>query len=817
MFAFATMVGDGNVNSISSFCLSNFLSLKTIESGDSLKTFFGYVCANESVRAVVPDRCGPTVKIICRNRAIAVLYHSDMSSPGRQRSNIGFVVSSILDVVFLCQEETQSLISGAVEGGAKVLFLRRPDALYEDDAVLLSITDAEGEDSFAVRTNELFSIPEVLEGCTWISTFNRFSVSLGSDLQKRGSGLHPVCFGFGTQSEIPERFPSGLINFSSELRSVSRDAIERAGLLIDFEGMAAKVGLANFRNSQFHFFGSGSDPRLLLERFLGDRSELSQGFFINESNQKIDVSNLQALLRLGMRQLPLEDFWNYVLAYQIEEGGQTPIHLHGATDAKGDVRYPPIEKWCEVVSILNDPEFSLPRASVNDWRNTDGQKVFQVLDFRDSSPGELGGTSNDFQPEVGSGADAALGRSRHDLSSRHLPHPLYVVPGSPNLKTGLFKSMEATIPELRRHLRVEVTSADELLQIMRSEVSADGGVVLLNGYAAVLSLGKDGLIRLRRLVREGRMGVIFYPHETEWVLSEIERRDKELLDLATDVVRRGFVAAVSPLQARDLARWGLIANSVWGEAIAEIKHPETATWTSDGPSLNSGLVVEESSNLAVFNVGTIQRRKGVDEFSKLSQLAREKNRNWKFTWVGNRHSGDQSRLDPFVNHYQYVDPLSMGKLIESQDVLVSSSLDDPMPLCVGEALISGKHAVVGPRNGWADFASEIPNLHRVADLEPETLLKVLDQIETKIQSLEDEQQTINWVRANCSPSFMSERVISAIFSVSLGMSQAQVAFLSSAKTSKEKLDKPPSHSKEIPLQRKIRSKLRAVFTQLKRR
>jgi len=313
------------------------------------------------------------------------------------------------------------------------------------------------------------------------------------------------------------------------------------------------------------------------------------------------------------------------------------------------------------------------------------------------------------------------------------------------------------------------------------------------------------------------MGVIFYPHETEWVLSEIERRDKELLDLATDVVRRGFVAAASPLQASDLARWGLTASSVWGEAIAEIKHPKTASWTSDGSSLNLGLVVKESSNFTVFNVGTIQRRKGVDEFSKLSELAREKHRNWKFTWVGNRHSGDQSRLDPFINHYQYIDPLSMGEFIKTQDVLVSTSLDDPMPLCVGEALIAGKHAVVGPRNGWADFASEIPNLHRVADLNPETLLGVLDQIEAKTRGLEDEQQTINWMRVNCSPDVMAERILSAMFSVSLVMLQARITASPRAKTLKPELGLPPSGSKKIRSRRKVLLRLRAVFTQGKRR
>lgn len=91
-----------------------------------------------------------------------------------------------------------------------------------------------------------------------------------------------------------------------------------------------------------------------------------------------------------------------------------------------------------------------------------------------------------------------------------------------------------------------------------------------------------------------------------------------------------------------------------------------------------------SENINIVMVGSIQHRKGVELFSELADYYKDKNENIKFHWVGNKSNNEvlyQSKN--VIWHGKKENPIPY---VQFADMFFLSSIDDPFPLSVLEAI-----------------------------------------------------------------------------------------------------------------------------------
>jgi len=185
--------------------------------------------------------------------------------------------------------------------------------------------------------------------------------------------------------------------------------------------------------------------------------------------------------------------------------------------------------------------------------------------------------------------------------------------------------------------------------------------------------------------------VLFYAHETEYVF---ERRRKEhptrFKAFLEDIVPRIRFLAVSDLQAEWLYSIGACDVHVVYNSIGFMPQCTKTPSENDDP--------------LILMVGTRQSRKGVELFSNVADLAKASGRAWRFKWIGEIMSESAGLYhSPNVEWVGHLPEDLIRRELSKSSVFFLSSIDDPMPLSVGEALAAGVPCLVYKCTGYSDF------------------------------------------------------------------------------------------------------------------
>ncbi|GAA1285601.1 hypothetical protein Psi02_66240 [Planotetraspora silvatica] len=212
---------------------------------------------------------------------------------------------------------------------------------------------------------------------------------------------------------------------------------------------------------------------------------------------------------------------------------------------------------------------------------------------------------------------------------------------------------------------------------------------------------------VRALVESG-VRVAVYVHETQWVMDYEARirgdRHTDMLELLPLVqllcVSKAQADLFRILGARDPM---IVYNTV-------PRDPERRR-AREGVSSESRIVM----------VGSVQDRKGVDLFSRVAERARALGLPWRFTWIGQRtrRLGESTLVSDAV---EWLGPLPRRRVrreLAESDVFFLSSVDDPMPLSVIEAVQQrlrvvtyervGSHEVLAGVSGYRSFGEYTPD------------------------------------------------------------------------------------------------------------
>lgn len=225
-------------------------------------------------------------------------------------------------------------------------------------------------------------------------------------------------------------------------------------------------------------------------------------------------------------------------------------------------------------------------------------------------------------------------------------------------------------------------------------------LVLINSFDVVRSLKERDLGDVYRMCEMMGVPVVFYCHETQFVFRRLMSIVGGKVDaFVKSSLPKSHVLAVSDRQADWLGSMGCKSIRTVYNSVGPYFHPVS-------PRAASG------DRPVVLMVGTQQRRKGVDLFSHVADLAHERGLDWQFVWLGGFTKGAEGCYrSTNVEWMGHVGSNEVREWMARAAVFFLSSIDDPMPLGVGEALMSGIPALVYVDTGFADFIT----LHRAGE------------------------------------------------------------------------------------------------------
>ncbi|MFK0103508.1 glycosyltransferase [Streptomyces sp. NPDC091217] len=243
----------------------------------------------------------------------------------------------------------------------------------------------------------------------------------------------------------------------------------------------------------------------------------------------------------------------------------------------------------------------------------------------------------------------------------------------------------------------------------------DAEVVLINSLAPFWRspLANELTEALHALGRS----VVLYAHETEYVMNfEGEQhalRHAEMLQ----VLPKMTVLCVSTAQADMFRQLGVSDPVVVYNTVPLDTHRARARQT---PGERPRIVM----------VGSMQDRKGLDLFSRVAELAYAQGLPWRFAWIGHKtwRIGASTLLSDRV---EWMGALSRDRVREelaASDVFFLSSVDDPMPLSVVEAVQQRLRTVTYHRVGSREVLEGVSGYRSFAEYTPEAALDALRHV-----------------------------------------------------------------------------------------
>ncbi|HEY1174970.1 MAG TPA: glycosyltransferase family 4 protein [Phytomonospora sp.] len=210
---------------------------------------------------------------------------------------------------------------------------------------------------------------------------------------------------------------------------------------------------------------------------------------------------------------------------------------------------------------------------------------------------------------------------------------------------------------------------------------------------------------------DARVPTAVYVHETEYVFDHEAAtrgiRHERLLEL----LPRLRLLCVSRAQADFYRKLGARNPVVVYNTVP----------LDDRPPRASAAVGERPG---IVMVGTVQDRKGVDLFSRVAERAA--GRPWDFAWYGHRGGvGEESLESPRVSWRGALPRRRVRAELARADVLFLSSVDDPMPLAVIEAVQQRLRIVTYGRVGSSEILEGVGGYRSFGEYTPDAALDAI--------------------------------------------------------------------------------------------
>ncbi|WP_129842184.1 glycosyltransferase family 4 protein [Streptomyces sp. RFCAC02] len=356
------------------------------------------------------------------------------------------------------------------------------------------------------------------------------------------------------------------------------------------------------------------------------------------------------------------------------------------------------------------------------FRDDVADAIMTVVDEAEpAGPAEPGGTPAAGTGPVGAGTAYAPGASLAERALAEVerraarPSTLAVVGVSFSYVTGVAVPVLTYTQALIAQSPVDVHYFD-LAAFPQPEHAADAladaEIVLINSMAPFWrSPIANGLIE--GLLDAGRR-VVLYAHETEYVFTYESERSAERHAEMLKLLPRLTVLCVSKAQADMFRQLGVTDPIVIYNTVPRDIHRTRAS-----------AAVSERPRMVM--VGTVQDRKGVDLFSRVAELAHARGLPWRFSWVGWK-TPRIARKTLLSDRVEWMGALARDRVREelaASDVFFLSSVDDPMPLSVVEAVQHRLRIATFHRVGSREVLDGVRGYRAYTEYTPEAALDAL--------------------------------------------------------------------------------------------
>jgi glycosyltransferase involved in cell wall biosynthesis len=135
----------------------------------------------------------------------------------------------------------------------------------------------------------------------------------------------------------------------------------------------------------------------------------------------------------------------------------------------------------------------------------------------------------------------------------------------------------------------------------------------------------------------------------------------------------------------------------------------------------------DPGHVMILMVGTVQRRKGAELFSHLSDLALRLGKPFRFFWVGQKLSeADTLYLSENVTWVGKMEGKALEEYIRLTDLFFLASEDDPMPLAALEAIDAHKPVVCYEKTGTEELVRNLAGCAVYREHTPEAALAAIE-------------------------------------------------------------------------------------------
>lgn len=237
-------------------------------------------------------------------------------------------------------------------------------------------------------------------------------------------------------------------------------------------------------------------------------------------------------------------------------------------------------------------------------------------------------------------------------------------------------------------------------------------IIIINSFDVVRDMSEFSMKKIIAISALMHKPVIFYCHETEYAFLRMAEAVGGRADtFVNNILPKIPVLAVGNMQANWLASLGA-------------KHIRVVY--NAPPHLNNHCVSLESDRKIILMVGSQQKRKGIELFSRVADIVCSSGLNWEFVWLGGYTKAAEGcyRSDN-VQWKGHVSQEEVHSYMVSASVFFLSSVDEPVGLCVVEALNNDLPCLVYKKVGIANFI-KLNNFGEVFDIyDPHEAYKLL--------------------------------------------------------------------------------------------
>ncbi len=190
-----------------------------------------------------------------------------------------------------------------------------------------------------------------------------------------------------------------------------------------------------------------------------------------------------------------------------------------------------------------------------------------------------------------------------------------------------------------------------------------------------------------------------YLHETAYTFERFNAKEPKRYHRFVNYLRDTHLLCVSTKQEKFL-------KEIFGARLTSVVYNTTSL-----PHIDSSQEIRSGGERRpiIAMVGTVQSRKGATLFSQTADLARSAGLDYSFEWIGGQTEEALSLyLSPNVNWLGRLEGAQLTRKMREIDLFFLSSIDDPFPLSVIEAIQENKRVVCYTETGIEEIIRATP-------------------------------------------------------------------------------------------------------------